>query len=146
MKEKTIYEIRLCAYADHLASIKEHPEEGIFETAVLVSIEGNVRIPFDIIYPIFLFEELVAAFPDDWGFNGKHGEPRLENSDPRGCTLSDAIDFFNLNLDETVHLFDVSPMGFQNVEKFGGATLNKKSKCADFARNFIELVKARIEE
>ena len=142
MKTSNNYNERLLKFAKHLEKITNHPEHDLIGETTLVDFVGNVRIPYQVKYQSWLFEELPVAF-DEWGF-GKFGNPLPEDVDEEENTVAAVIDFFDLSPDEFCFLFDVE--GFQLVEQFGGNFLNFESDGPDFARNMYALVETRGNE
>lgn len=140
---KNIYNQRLQRFADHLAKIKNHLEEGLFETVTLVALEEHRSIYYEVKYHHWVFEELPVCF-DEWGYSGKYGNPLWEETDQEKGTVTSVIDFFNLKLEEFTHLFDIN--GFQNVFSFGGDKLNEMSDGSAIARNIVEIINRRMEE
>lgn len=136
----SIYNQRLIKFAEHLQAIKHHPEEGLFETITIVVLVGQVQIPYEMKYPYWVFDQLVAIF-DDWEFSELTGEPILIANNHSSETFSDVCDFFDLNLDET-SIFDLE--GFQMPGRFGSKVLNFESTTQDVAFNIMELAKSRI--
>lgn len=136
----SLYNKRLIKFAEHLQTIKHHPEEGLFETITIVAIVGQVQIPYEMKYPSWVFDELVAIF-DEWEFSDTTGEPILCDHTFNSQTFSDVLDFFDINLDET-SIFDLE--GFQLPGRFGSKVLNFESTTQDIAFNIMELAKSRI--
>lgn len=136
----SIYNQRLIKFAEKLQTIKHHPEEGLFETITIVAIVGQVQIPYEMKYPYWVFDQLVAIF-DEWEFSELTGEPILIGHNISSGTFGDVCDFFNLNLDET-SIFDLE--GFQMPGRFGGKVLNFESTTEDVAFNIMELAMSRI--
>lgn len=136
----TIYNKRLIKFAEHLQTIKNHPEEGLFETVTIVAIVGSVQIPYDMKYPEWVFDELVAIF-DEWEFDELTGNPVLAHPADSWGTFNDVCEFFDLNLDE-LSIFDLE--GFQLPGRFGSKILNFESTTQDVGFNVMELAKSRI--
>lgn len=136
----SIYNKRLIKFAEHLQTIDNHPEEGLFETVTIVALVGQVQIPYEMKYPSWVFDELVAIF-DEWEFSEQTGEPILVDRTFNSQTFSDVLDFFDINLDET-SIFDLE--GFQMPGRFGSKVLNFESTTQDIAYNIMELAKSRI--
>jgi hypothetical protein len=138
--ETTIYNKRLIKFAEHLMKIKNHPEEGLFETVTIVAIVKDVHIPYDMKYPAWVFDQLVAVF-DEWDFDELTGKPVLANPTQSWDTFNDLCEFFDFNLDE-LSIFDLE--GFQLPGRFGSKILNFESTTQDVAFNVMELAKSRI--
>lgn len=138
MKTQKIYIERLFKLAKALEVTVNHPEHGIIGEVTLVDFAGCVRIPYQVKYQEFIFELLPEVF-EEWGFNGKFGNPLPEGEDEEGSTIAAVIDFFNLNPDEFCFLFDVE--GFQLIDQYGGGILTFESDGPEFARNIFELIK-----
>ncbi|MCD6019734.1 MAG: hypothetical protein K0S53_2855 [Bacteroidetes bacterium] len=138
--ETKIYNNRLIKFAEHLLTLKNHPEEGLFENITIIAIVGNVAIPYDMKYPSWIFDQLVEIF-EEWEFDEVTGEPVLADKLTSEGTFSDICDFFNFSLDET-SIFDLE--GYQQPGRFGGRVLNFESKTEDIAFNIMELANSRI--
>jgi len=140
MKTQNIYIERLFKFARHLEATVNHPEHGIIAEVTLVDFAGCVRIPYQVKYQSWLFEELPEVF-DEWGFNGKFGNPLPNGVDEEESTIAMVIDYFNLTPDEFCHLFDVE--GFQLPDQFGGSILTFESDGPEFARNIFGLINSK---
>jgi len=138
--ETTIYNKRLIKFAEHLQTIKNHPEEGLFETVTIVAIVGTTQIPYDMKYPAWIFDQLVEIF-DEWDFDELTGEPILAPPAISWGTFNDICEFFDFNIDE-LSIFDLE--GFQMPGRFGSKILNFESTTEDVAYNIMELAKSRI--
>lgn len=136
----SIYNKRLIKFAEHLQTVSNHPEEGLFETITIVAIVSQVQIPYDMKYPAWVFDQLVAIF-DEWEFSEITGEPILNDQNFSCGTFGDVCDFFDLSLDE-LSIFDLE--GFQLPGRFGSKVLNFESTTQDVAFNIMELAKSRI--
>ncbi len=138
--ETHIYNKRLLKFAEHLQTLKNHPEEGLFETITIIAIVGDFAIPYDMKWPSWIFDQLVEIF-EEWEFDEITGEPVLIDNLQNEGTFSNLCDFFNFTLDET-SIFDLE--GYQIPGRFGGRVLNFESTTEDIAFNVMELATIRI--
>lgn len=142
---KNIPDLRLLKYAKHLSKIKRHREHGLFTTIIVCAYEEKIRIQCECACHDWSFQELCNAFPDFWEY-GEYGEPVLKMAEVETNVAEAVCDWFSLDADEFMHLFDVSEYGkYQNTERFGGTKLTIDSDCSDLANNIIEFVKRRAE-
>lgn len=137
---KNIYNQRLLTFANHLAKIKKHPEQGLFETVTLVSLEEHRSIYYEVKYHYWVFEELPVCF-DSWCYSEKYGNPMWEDADTQEGTVASVIDFFNLKLEEFRHLFDINGQDFLSSN---GDTLTETSDGSNLSINITEFVYRRV--
>ena len=140
MKTHKIYTERLSKLAMHLENVTNHPEFGLINEVTIVDYAGNVRIPYQVKYQEFVFQEFPIVF-EEWYFTEKYGIPMCEGANEEEGTIAAVIDFFDLNPDEFCFLFDIE--GFQLIEQFGGGILTFESDGPAYARNMKALVQAR---
>ncbi|MCW3083513.1 MAG: hypothetical protein JWP12_879 [Bacteroidetes bacterium] len=137
---KTIYNERLIHYADHLATIKDHAEHGIYRMATLTALEKKLHTSYIVKTHNWCYEELPMIF-DEWGYDEFSGDAILLRMKPQEGTIAGVIDFFDMTLKEFCHVFDLD--GLQDIEQYGGILLTPDSDGADIAYNIIELVRGR---
>lgn len=140
MKTQNKYNNRLIKFAKHLETITQHREHGLYESANLIELAKKTHIVLNVKYQCWIFDELPALF-SDWSFDEQTGKPIWDGCNPEEGSTASVIEFLGLRLDEFMHLFDIE--GFQNVRKYGGATLNFDSGGPAVANNIFELVKHR---
>ena len=140
MKTNLKYNERLIKFAKHLQAIKNHPEFGLYKSASLVELEEKRNTSFMITYHEWVFEELPVVF-SEWYFSETNGAPFCEGCMEEEGTLAAVIDFFDLRLTETCHLFDLE--GFQDVKKYGGNYLTFQSDGPEIADNIYGLLTVR---
>jgi hypothetical protein len=136
-----IYIERLLKFADYLDGIKNHPEHGLVRQVNFIALEDRVRIPYQAMYQHWVLDELPAVF-DEWYYHLESGDALWENADPELGSIAHICLFFGLDQDSFCHCFDISPAG-QLCERFGGTELDENSEGPDFARNIVEMVKAK---
>lgn len=136
----TIHNKRLIKFAEHLMSKNRLPDEGSYEEVRIVAIIGEEKISYMMKYPHWVFDELVAIFPE-WEFDEMDDSPVLMDKNESINTFYDVCTFFELEIDE-ISIFDLD--GFQMPGRFGGKILNLESTTQDVAYNIIGLVKSRI--
>jgi hypothetical protein len=139
---KNIPDLRLLKYAKHLSKIKRHREHGLFTTVIVYAYEEHVRIHCQCQCHDWSFQELCNAFPDFW-YYGEDGEPVLKMAEANTNVAEAVCDWFSLDADEFMHLFDAEEGKYQNTERFGGRKITIDSDCSDLANNMVELVKRR---
>jgi|GEM_PF-3305180 len=139
---KKLYLNRLQIFATHIASIKNHPEEGLFRTTVIYAFVGKVKIHVEVKSPHWVFEELVSCFKDEWSFDEQTGAPILDEMEPNRNTAECVCDFFGIRDYELFcHLFDLD--GYQSLERWSGKKLTEESGGPDIAHNIFEYVKSQ---
>lgn len=142
MKTKNKYTERLLKFAKHIEQITNHYEFGLYQNANLVEIKEFPHVTTPLVYHFWVFEELPIVFRE-WYFHKKTGEPSFKGFDYMGGTLGAVVDYFDLTLKETLHLFDLE--GKQDVEVFGGTHLNFESDGPVLAKNIYDLIEYRNE-
>lgn len=143
MKTKNKYKARLLKFAEHLEKITNHSEHGIYDSASLVELEEKRQVSFLVKYHAWVFDELPALF-SDWGFDATYGNPIWDGCHPDEGTVSSVCDFFDLKMEEFIHLFDID--GGQNTTRYGGSILSDESDGPDLAKNMIELVERKFSK
>lgn len=143
MKSQDKSNERLLKFAQHLEQIKNHPEQGIFDTVEFVELELRKERRHKILYHAWVFEELPLIFKE-WGFNGKFGNPLPDDIQDEEGTVAAVLDFFDLTLFEFCHLFNLE--GIQDPQRYGGKHLTFEADGPDLAQNIRDLVAARISK
>ncbi len=141
---KHIADLRLLKYAEHLSKLKNHYEHGLFSTVIINIYEEHVRLECRCQCHDWSFQELCAAFPDYW-YYGDDGEPVSKFSEPEANVVEAICDWFALDPDEFIHLFDVELSKTQSIKRYGGTKFTVDSSCSDLANNIFQLVKRRAQ-
>ena len=124
--ETNIYKERMLAFAKHIKTIEYHPTQGLFRRLIVYLCTNNIAIPIKVRTPHWLFEELIACFPEEWSFHEITGDPTWDEMDIEANTSECVCDFFGINDYQIYcHLWDIN--GIQNVERWGGQILTEES-------------------
>jgi len=141
MKTKKKYIDRLTTLANYLAKTKAHFEFGLYETANLVEIKTIPHVTTPLVFHYWIVEDLPTIFCE-WYYHEKFGDPLFKGCSVEEGTMNAVVEFFDLTLEETLHLFDLE--GKQNVEKFGGVQLNFESDGPELAKNIFDLIERKM--
>jgi hypothetical protein len=140
MKNITKYNKRLLLFADWLNSCKGKDEPNI-QGAWIQWEEDHAEIWYVVSFNMDYFLELPSVFKE-WSNYGPANEVEIKWW-PKYLGMVGMIrKFFWLHPKEFTHLFDTEGR-FQNIEKYGGAVLNRNSSPQEIANNIIEFVERR---
>lgn len=134
---KEMYNERLLSFA-HLLNHLVYIKDGVIHEAFVEWIGVYTRTYTIIDYNPQFFRMLECF--DGWERDKNWNEAMYIEIESAG-TLRGCINYFGLDPEELVHLFDLG--GFQNIEKYGGKQLNNGSSPKDIAYNIIEFVDKR---
>lgn len=140
---KEIYDERLLLFAVHLEKL-EMTKKYILIQGFVEWVSKYSRTFSIIDYNPYFFSKLPIIFKE-WHYlsDEEWSEPEyklIDHFESLG-TLRGCINFFGLEPEELVHLFDLG--GFQNIDAYGGIQLNENSRPQDVAKNIKEFVKKR---
>ncbi|MBN8694095.1 MAG: hypothetical protein J0L69_12945 [Bacteroidetes bacterium] len=142
-KWKDIYNERLLLFATHLNKLEVKRKPILIQG--FVEWVSKYSRTFSVIDYNPIFFNILPEIFTEWRYykDEEWIEPEYKLIDHleslgalRGC-----INFFGLEPEELVHLFDLG--GFQNTERFGGTQLDKNSTPQEVANNIFEFVNRR---
>lgn len=133
---KEIYRERLLMLADHLDS--EHAiEEVELRPIRLCEVEKGYNITYNVQVFQSVFQNLPAIFPE-WYWDEETGEAKLSGLDPEMNSVYGVCTFFDLELEQLMHLFTVKN---QKVHWYHGEVLTVRSTHFDIALNIVQFVR-----